>query len=105
MDDESRVLNGIRRGEEMHPLVVRPVEIAPGEYAGFELCPPETRDLFTPGQRTYWDRLTASFRFDEVADKVVPRATLWRMLERARLAGLAELKDGQWTKCTAGVKP
>lgn len=104
-DGETRVLNGIRRGEVMHPLIVRPVEIAPGDYAGFELCPPDTRALFTSTQRDYWEKLPDSFRFDDVADKIVPRSTLWKLLERARLAGLAESKDGLWEKRTAGLKP
>jgi len=104
--DEGRVLNGIRRGEDMHPLIVRPVEIAPGEYAGFELCPPDTQTLFTATQRSYWNNLPVSFRFDDVADKIVPRSTLWKMLERARQAGLAEFTDGQgWAKSPAGAKP
>jgi hypothetical protein len=103
--EDARVINGIRRSEEMHPLIVRPVEIGPGEYAGFELCSPNTQTLFTPTQRDHWDKLPGSFRFDDVADKIVPRSTLWKILERARQSGLAELKDGQWTKCTVAVKP
>jgi hypothetical protein len=103
--DASRVLNGIRRGEDMHPLIVRPVEAAPGEYAGFELCLPDTRTLFTSTQRGYWEKLPGSFRFDDVADKIVPRSTLWKIVERARQAGLAELKEGLWEKRTAGMEP
>lgn len=102
--EESRVLNGIRRGEDMHPLIVRPVETAPGEYAGFELCQPETIQLFTQKQKEYWEGLPDSFRFDDMADKIVPRSTLWKLLERARQAGLAESKDGQWVKVKPGVK-
>jgi hypothetical protein len=103
--EDARVINGIRRGEEVHPLIVRPVEIVPGEYAGFELCSPDTQTLFTSTQRGYWDKLPGSFRFDDVADKIVPRSTLWKILERARHAGLADVKDGQWAKGTAGAKP
>ncbi|HZU45292.1 MAG TPA: AAA family ATPase [Terriglobales bacterium] len=103
--DESRVVNGIRRGEEMHPLVVRPIEVAPGEYAGFELCAPDPYALFTTTQREYWNKLPNSFRFNEVADKIVPRATLHRLVERARLTGLTEQKDGVWNKTSAGMKP
>ena|SRR5215469_16502041 len=98
--DESRVLNGIRRGEDMHPLIVRPVEIAPGDCAGFELCPPDTQTLFTPTQRGYWEKLPGAFRFEDVADKIVPRSTLWKLLERARQAGLAGQEDGSWAKQT-----
>jgi hypothetical protein len=105
-DGESRVLNGIRRGEDMHPLIVRPIEIQPGEYAGFEQCQPDTTRLFTPKQREYWQTLSDSFRFEDVADKIVPRSTLWKLLERARQAGLAlQQEDGTWAKISAGVKP
>jgi hypothetical protein len=90
----------------MHPLTVRPVEVARGEYAGFELCSPDTQALFTSTQRGYWDKLPGSFRFDDVADKIVPRSTLWKLLERARQAGLAAQEDGAWAKqMAAGAKP
>jgi hypothetical protein len=101
--EDARVVNGIRRGEEMHPLIVRPVKIAPREYAGFELCLPDTQTLFTPKQRGYWGKLTWPFWFDDMADKIVPRSTLWKILERARQAGLAYVKaNGQWDKCPVG---
>jgi hypothetical protein len=100
--DESRVLNGIRRGESLHPLIVRPIEIATETYAGFELCPPEAKSLFTPTQFTHWAKIPDSFRFDEVADKIVPRATLSRIIERARLAGLVEQNHGLWEKRRQG---
>jgi len=103
--EDARVINGIRRGEEMHPLIVRPVEVTPGEYAGFQLSPPDTHTLFTSTQRDYWAKLPDSFRFDDVADKLVPRSTLWKLLERARQAGLAAQEDGAWAKRTVGVKP
>lgn len=100
---ESRVLNGIRRGEELHPLIVQPVEIAPGEYAGFEQCQPEPSKLFTATQQGYWNKLPNSFRFEDIADKIVPRSTLWKLLERARQAGLAaQEEDGAWAKQMAG---
>jgi len=58
--EDARVINGIRRGEDLHPLIVKPVEIAPDIYAGFELCPSDvftTASLFTPKQREYWGKL------------------------------------------------
>jgi hypothetical protein len=99
--EDARVINGIRRGEDMHPLIVRPVEIAPDTYAGFELCPPDritTTFLFTARQREYWDKLPREFRFDDVADSLVPRTTLDRILKRAKSAGLVEQIDGLWRK-------
>jgi hypothetical protein len=104
--EDARVINGFRRGEGMHPLIVRPVEIAPDTYAGFELCPPDdttTMFLFTPKQLGYWDKLPKEFRFDDVADSVVPRATLDRLLKRAKSGGLvAQQHDGLWKKVHSG---
>jgi len=99
--DEARVINGFRRGEDLHPLIVRPVEIAPDTYAGFELCPPDATTncfLFTAKQRGYWDKLPKEFRFDEVAASLVPRTTLDRVLKRAKSGGLVEHVSGLWRK-------
>jgi hypothetical protein len=103
--EDARVINGIRRGEDMHPLIVRPIDIASDTYAGFELCPPDaatTCFLLTPGQRVYWDKLPKEFRFDEVADSLVPRSTLDRLLKRAKSAGLVEQVGGIWKKISIG---
>ena len=99
--DDARVINGIRRGEDFHPLIVKPVEVAPDKYAGFELCPPDvltTASLFTSKQRQYWGKLPKEFRFEDVADSLVPRATLDRMLKRAKSAGLVKQVSGVWRK-------
>ena len=40
-DEDMRVINGIRRGEDMHPLLIRSVSIGEESLAGFELCPPK----------------------------------------------------------------
>jgi hypothetical protein len=99
--EDARVINGIRRGEEIHPLIVRPVEIAPGEFAGFEQYSSDAATamlVFTDKQRQYWDKLPREFRFDDVADSMVPRATLDRLLKRAKSVGLVEQKDGIWRK-------
>jgi hypothetical protein len=99
--EDARVINGIRRGEGFDPLIVRPVEIAPDTYAGFELCPPDGTTpmfLYTAKLRGYWEKLPKEFRFDEVADSVAPRATLHRLLKRAKSGGLVEHIDGLWRK-------
>lgn len=100
-DEEVRVINGIRRGEEMHPLLIRPVSIEGGNLAGFELCPPDGLNLhaaFTPKQLEYWDKLPASFRFEEAADRLVPRSSLKRLLDRAKSLGIIEHVNGEWRK-------
>ena len=56
----------------------------------------------TLGQFTYlsWDAgaLPESFRFEDVADKSVPRSTLSRLLNRAKSLGMVVEVDGVWTK-------
>jgi len=95
-DEECRVINGIRRGEEMVPLVIRPVEVGPEVYAGFELAPARLESIFTKSQIDHWYKLSWPFRFEDVADKLVPRSSLSRLLKRASLAGLARERDGLW---------
>jgi hypothetical protein len=100
-DEEVRVINGIRRGEEMHPLLIRPVSISGDKLSGFELCPPDSVNLdaaFTPKQKGYWAALPASFRFEEVADRLVPRASLSRLTARAKSLGIIERINSVWRK-------
>ncbi len=95
-----RVINGIRRGEEMSPLLIHPIG-DPGSLAGFQLCPPDELNLmlgFTNDQRKYWKQLPQKFRFEDVADKVVPRASLSRLNNRAKSMGMMEKQDGYWIK-------
>lgn len=99
-DEDVRVINGIRRAEEMCPLLIRPVT-RNDVLAGFELCPPNDLGLkavFTPKQLDYWDKLPAKFRFEEVADQSVPRASLKRLLDRAKSVGIVEQDNGAWQK-------
>ena len=99
-EDEIRVLNGIRRGEEMQPLVIRPVEKL-GKLAGFALCSPHEVDLlsaFPKKQREHWSNLPNEFRFDDAADKIVPRASLSRLLRSAKRLGLVEEENGTYQK-------
>jgi AAA domain-containing protein len=100
--DGVRVINGVRRNEEMHPLLVRPIALNDDAQtlAGFELVPPNEVGLctlLTPGQLTYWRALPRHWRFDEVADKVVPRATLFRIIQRVGPLALEE-KEGVYRK-------
>jgi hypothetical protein len=100
LHDEIRVINGIRRGEEMHPVLVRPVG-EPGHLAGFEQCNPSEIDLtgaFTEAQRKYWALLPDEFRFEQIADKAVPRSSLSRLIQRARSLGLLLDVEGLFLK-------
>jgi hypothetical protein len=99
-DEDVRVINGIRRGEEMHPLLLRPVSDG-DNLAGFDQGPLDGLNLMgvlTRKQFDYWNRLPVSFRFDEVADHIVPRASLSRLLDRAKSLGIVELINGWWRK-------
>ena len=100
--DGVRVINGVRRNEEMRPLLVRPIALNcdAQTLAGFELVPTNEvglRTLLTPRQLTHWRALPPQWRFDEVADKVVPRATLFRIIQRVGSLALEE-KEGVYRK-------
>jgi hypothetical protein len=92
---EIRVLNGVRRGEEFEPIVFRPVE-ANGELAGFDAVALSGEDLgvaFTREQAAYYSKLPDQFQFSSVADTVVPRSSLSRLLRRALSLGIIK-RDG-----------
>lgn len=104
--DDVRVINGIVRGREMHPLLIRPVRDANDQLAGFEQVTPDQFDLLsalTETLKTYWDRLPIEFRFEKVvADGLVPRSTLSRLIEKTRqLGALTRGDDGLFRKQTS----
>ena len=99
-NEDVRVINGVRRGEEMHPLLIRPAG-DPDRLAGFELCPASEVDLvaaLTPRQREHWTTLPEEFRFESVADTRVPRASLFRLINRAKSLGLLKEEAGTYKK-------
>jgi hypothetical protein len=100
-DDEVRLINGIRRSEEMNPLFIRPVGNSPENLAGFELHKPSEVELvaaFSKSQLEYWRKLPVEFSFDEVAVKVVPKSSLSRLAKRAKELGILETTNGRWRK-------
>ena len=100
-DEEVRVINGIRRGEEMHPLLIRSVADSAGKLAGFEPCMLDSISIgaaLTTAQYGYWCNLPDKFRFDDVADKIVPRSSLSRLLKRAKSLGIIVEEDGLYSK-------
>lgn len=99
--EDVREINGVRRSEGMHPLLVRQVGIPPNGLAGFERCPPDQLSLLSSlkhSQAAYWRNLPPEFRFDQVADRGVPRSSLYRLLKRAKSLGVIEEMDGVWRK-------
>jgi hypothetical protein len=66
-----------------------------------KLCPPDHLSLvssLTTRQAAYWQALPTEFRFEQVADVIVPRATLYRLLKHAKSLGVVEERDGNWRK-------
>jgi hypothetical protein len=105
--DDVRVINGIVRGREMHPLLIRSVRNTNDQLAGFEQVTPDQFDLLTALTETmkrYWDRLPSEFRFEKaVADGLVPRSTLSRLIEKTKqLGALKRGEDGVFRKQTGG---
>jgi len=100
-NDDIRVINGIRRGEEMEPILVKPVGDSPDELAGFELSPANEVDLIsalTATQQSHWEKLPDKFSFEEIADNSVPRASLHRLIKRAKSLGILQGQEGAWVK-------
>ena len=99
-EKEIRVINGIRRGEEMYPLLIQSVG-DPDKLAGFESATNvEVLEALTQTQRKHWKALPHEFKFEEVAGNSVPRSTLHRLLSRAKSTGLITGPDenGVWQK-------
>jgi hypothetical protein len=62
LDDDVRVINGIRRSEDFSPLLVRPVGDDPENLQGFEAVAAgelQLAELLTPKQYMYWKGLPA----------------------------------------------
>ena len=97
--DDLRVINGIVRGREMPPLLIKPFRNEEDQVAGFEQVRPDQIAVMTglsKGQRTHWDRLPAEFMFEDVADCVVPRSSLSRLINRMR--GFGALRQDELGK-------
>ena len=103
-NEDVRVINGIVRGREMHPLLIRPVCDRQDQLAGFEQVTPGNLDLLTAltaKQKQHWDKLPAEFRFEQAAESLVPRASLSRLLPKVQqLGALRQGDDGVYRKQT-----
>jgi hypothetical protein len=104
-EEDIRVINGIRRGEEMNPLLLRSIVNSSGNLAGFESYSLQDSDhkfAFTPKQQEYWQKLPSTFRFDEVADRIIPRSSLSRLIGRAKSLGILGEENGHYQKMVSG---
>jgi hypothetical protein len=102
--DEVRVMNGIVRAREMHPLLIRPFLNRDDRPAGFEQVPPDQLEILaslTSKQMEYWEKLPQQFKFEQVADQIVPRSTLSRLIKAAVSFGaLIKADDGVFKKAS-----
>lgn len=88
-DEQHLVIKGFRRGKDVVPLsFVRSINID-GEYDGF-IEYPLPKDVLVDlaeEQKKQLTTLPFPFHFNEVADRLVPRASLHRLLKAAQNAG------------------
>ena len=104
-EEDMRAINGVRRGENFEPMVVKSVG-EPGSLSGFTLCTGVETDLLSAlslKQKQYWEALPASFTMEEVRDVIVPHSALYRLIEKAKSLGIIEKSGKVWTK-GSGVK-
>jgi hypothetical protein len=103
--EDVRVINGIVRGREMHPFLIKSFRNQDDQLAGFEQLTPDQLDLmvgFSETQRRHWEALPSEFRFDDVAGRLVPRSSLSRLLSRAKSFGaVRQNEDGMFHKVSA----
>ena len=98
--DETLVVNGVRRGEEMHPVVIRPffLDDEPDKPAGFALVPPGEVDLISAlsGKLLeYWRKLPNEFTFEQ-AVQIMGKSNFDRLKKRTTSLGLLEQTHRGW---------
>jgi hypothetical protein len=92
--DDGLVVNGVRRSEEMHPLLLRPALLNgdPNMLAGFCLIPAgelNLRNVFPVQLVSYWKQLPSDFTFEQ-ATKLMGKANFSRLKQRAESFGILE---------------
>lgn len=95
------IVNGARRNEEMHPLLLAPVDDNPDELAGFRPITSKASDLtriFTDEQLAYWKKLPDTFHFVDFANNGIPKSSLSRLINRAVSVGILTRNDGELIK-------
>lgn len=95
------IVNGARRNEDMHPLLLAPIDDNPDELAGFRPITSKTSDLtriFTEEQLTYWGKLPVRFHFSDFANNGIPKSSLSRLINRAVSVGILARSEGELIK-------
>lgn len=98
-DEHQFVINGFRRGKALTPICFEKSLNQEQEYDGFTMSQLPEGAIVALGseQIEKLRKLPSRFRFGEVADKQMPRATLHRLLVAAQKAGRAfKESDGGW---------
>jgi hypothetical protein len=81
----------------MHPLLIRSFQNADEQLAGFEQLSPDHLDLWmglSNAQKGYWELLPPLLRFEDVADRLVPRSSLSRLIRRTKSFGALQQDEG-----------
>lgn len=94
LDDDIRVVNGVRRREDLHPLLIRStyLEGDPDKPAGFELVQASEVELFgaLKGKlHEYWLALPSEFTFEQAVD-VMGKSNFDRLKKRTTSLGVLE---------------
>jgi hypothetical protein len=106
--DGLRVINGIRRGEDMHPILIRPVCVndEPDRPAGFEHVPADHAQLLmtlTHKLQEYWQGLPAEFTFEQ-AIAIMGKSNFKRLKNLTiSLAVLEQVARGRYRKISGPV--
>jgi hypothetical protein len=92
--DDIRVVNGVRRGEDLHPLLIRSefLEGDPDKPAGFELVQASEAEVLgaLKGKlHEYWLALPHEFTFEE-ATKIMGKSNFDRLKKRTTSLGALE---------------
>ena len=102
-DEDIRIINGVRRNEDFDPLLIKPIG-EPEALAGFQRVQPGELNLLralTKQQLKQWGMLPDHFRFEAIANKLVPRTSLHRLIKRAKsLRLLKQADDGSYRKAS-----
>lgn len=99
--DNVIVVNGARRGEEMHPMLLSPIDDDPDELAGFKSIISTKQDigkLLTDTQLRHWNELPDYFKFNDYANNGIPKSSLSRLVNRCISLGLLVSDGSHFTK-------
>lgn len=102
-EDDVRSINGIRRGEDMHPMLLLPIEVNddPERLGGFKAIigtATDLRKVLGSKMLAYYTKLPDTFKFVDHANNGVPKTTLYRILKKAESMGYIINNNGLWTK-------